>query len=293
LTAAELNFGSRYLVRAFAGQNSRGERYGGGGVLVKLGGEEARYRQELGLAAFLREAGPLVTRNLYLFYEGTLRTDEWKVDRADRVRLHAEAMLYVAALVGSIDGAAQGGHYAADARAALALEALFGRRTDRVTGSLRVEGQITPGVGDIRDVSTARLQVDQIVTEGTLFFALSQSPEGRAELEGTAAGRAYLYGVLTTMLDHWGARGVARVGLDAAGFGVEGRLSGRVQDESPIFRPAAIRELGLRLSVKLGARSIAYAEATRPLKSEKFEDIGPQFRVGGQAILPRPGSGRR
>lgn len=283
-----VSLNERVHLKGFGGVDSRGDRYRGAGIVVELGDKRSIYTQDMGVAAFLRDAGPLVTENLYLFYEGTLRTKDLVLDDGDRVKLHGEAMLYVAALITDIRNF-QGFHnpsYGADTRAAFALESLFGRGTDRVNGSLRVEAQLTPGVGDIRDVGTVRAQIDQVLAEGAIFLALSQSKEGREELYRTAAGRAYLYGIVTALFDHWGKRGVARVGFDSKWVGLEGRYSGRIETDSPIFRAAAIREVAVKLMVKLGRYGVAYAEATRPLEMERFEGVGPRIRVGGEFQVP-------
>jgi|GEM_PF-4563623 len=288
VAAGNVDFSALLHARVFYGQNSRGEQYGGAGLILSTGDSSSIFSLETGVAPFMRQAGDTTIHQLFAYAQGNLRSPELVLGRAERIRVHLEGMLYVAGMAGTAyrPGSPDDRFANVDARATAGIGAIFGNRRDRINVSLRGQFQAVPGVGEITDVSTFGASLDQALLEGQIFFFLSQSPEGRDQLAKSAAGRAYLYGAVTAMFDEWGQLGIARIGLQSAHFGVEGRVSGRMQTSSPIFRPSSIREVGLKLIARINASILGYVEITQPLEAALFEGVGRQLRVGGQANVP-------
>lgn len=284
LIAIDLDLYKALRGRAFEGTNSRGERYYGAGIVLAAGNEDSIGRIEIGGAQMRRMAGPMTLDETYAFIEAGLRSPDIKFDEAKRYRMHTEALFYFAGMLGNQRDYIGNLYVSADARVAAAATFNGGLPTDRVNVNVKTQVQLTPGVHDVRDLSSIRAQIDQFIVEAEMFYFLSKYEEGRIALKKNPAGRAYLYAIGTVMFDEWGQRGVGRMGVSFGTTELEARVAGRFQDDSPRFRIVSVREAGVRVAQKLGSLGHIYAEALQPL--EDVDGVFRQYRVGGQVGVP-------
>ncbi len=236
LTGVQLALSGNRSVNLFAGRDKAGDLFGGVSFHQDYL-QKSHFPGSVGVVADTRSVvvpgstANMTVSDLYVQLEQEVRTSDIEVAKDVKARLDASLIALISYGYG-FGGSPKSHHLSIGPGVFANVGAQFtaGDEYSKASGRVRIDAQFAPGLENMGGLSlTAYLN--------HLMF----SAEGRVKLSQTTMGRAYLTAATGILLDYFGPRVFARLGLETpkAGFRVE--VLGRLFDETPTFKDGTLR----------------------------------------------------
>jgi hypothetical protein len=238
LLGAQLALPFGQSLQTFVARDPTGSFYGGV-ALTQSWAQNTSFPGAAGLVtAGRRTAHGLAVADLYLHVEQRAVSPELRLGSMFRGRIDT-SLIFIASYAlpfTNLDGNTLG------VDAALALDGgaqiTAGTASSRLAGRLRVAVQAMPGLGNIAGASPT-VFVNHVVI----------SADGHARVGRIAAGKVYLVASSALLLDSFGPRLAAGVGVDSARIGVRLEVTARLVAEDPTYKEGSLRRGRLVVAV--------------------------------------------